>query len=57
MLSKEEQALLAAKIEEYTGFLQQDRALFTTEQLEEAMQKIMDAYAGGIGSQYQYNEN
>lgn len=58
LLSKEEeQALLAAKIEEYTGFLQQDRALFTTEQLEEAMQKIMDAYAGGIGSQYQYNEN
>lgn len=29
---------------------------FTTEQLEEAMQKVMDAYAGGIGSNYQYNE-
>ena len=25
-------------------------------QLEEAMQKVMDTYAGGIGSHYQYNE-
>lgn len=31
-------------------------ALFTTEQLEEAMQKVMDTYAGGIGSHYQFNE-
>ena len=29
---------------------------FTTEQLEDAMQKVMDAYAGGIGSHYQFNE-
>ena len=53
---EEEQALLEEKINEYTGYLQQDSAFFTTEQLEEAMQKIMDTYAGGIGSQYQYNE-
>ena len=30
--------------------------MFTVEQLEEAMQKVMDAYAGGIGSHYQFNE-
>ena len=29
---------------------------FTVEQLEEAMQKVMDTYAGGIGSHYQFNE-
>lgn len=28
----------------------------TAEQLEEAMQKIMDQYAGGIATDYQYNE-
>lgn len=31
-------------------------SLFTTESLEEAMQKIMDEYAGGIASGYRYNE-
>lgn len=29
---------------------------YTTAQLEEAMQKVMDAYAGGITSHYRYNE-
>lgn len=33
-----------------------DRQLFTVEQLEEAMQKVMDDYAGGIRSGYRYNE-
>ena len=28
-----------------------------SEELEEAMQKVMDAYAGGISSHYQFNEN
>jgi adenylylsulfate reductase subunit A len=31
-------------------------APFTVEALEEAMQKVMDEYAGGIASSYQYNE-
>jgi adenylylsulfate reductase subunit A len=31
-------------------------APFTVEALEEAMQKVMDEYAGGIASNYQYNE-
>ena len=29
---------------------------FTVEELEEAMQKVMDEYAGGISSNYEYNE-
>ena len=43
------------KIAEYDAILQNDGALFTVEQLEEAMQKVMDTYAGGIGSHYQFN--
>lgn len=49
------QPLLDAKIAEYDAFLRNDSALFTVEQLEEAMQKVMDTYAGGIGSHYQFN--
>lgn len=31
-------------------------SLYDTKQLEEAMQTVMDRYAGGIGSGYRYNE-
>lgn len=44
------------KKEEIESILNREDAIFTTEQLEEAMQKVMDTYAGGIGSHYQYNE-
>lgn len=54
-ISEYEQQLLDAKVAEYNAFLQNDSALFTVEQLEEAMQKVMDTYAGGIGSHYQFN--
>ncbi len=30
--------------------------MFTVEALEEAMQKVMDNYAGGISTHYQFNE-
>ncbi len=30
--------------------------MFTTEAIEEAMQKVMDNYAGGISTHYQFNE-
>jgi adenylylsulfate reductase subunit A len=33
-----------------------DNQLFTTEQLEEAMQTVMDSYAGGIKTNYRFNE-
>jgi len=42
---------------EYERFLHQKGSLVTTEQLEETMQKIMDQYAGGIGTDYRYNES
>ncbi len=44
------------KAEEYNSFLSKEEAVFTIEQLEEAMQKVMDTYAGGIQSHYQFNE-
>lgn len=52
----EEKELLDAKVKEYESFLQERPSMFTIEQLEEAMQKVMDTYAGGIGSHYQFNE-
>lgn len=52
-----EDEILAAKAAEYNDFLtEKSDALFSVDELEEAMQKVMDAYAGGIGSQYQFNE-
>ena len=44
------------KIAEYNKILNCQDNVYTTEQLEDAMQKIMDTYAGGIGSHYQFNE-
>lgn len=44
------------KKEEYEHYFKNPSFRFTTEQLEEAMQKIMDQYAGGISSNYQFNE-
>ena len=46
---------LEDKAAEYDAILQREHALFTVEQLEEAMQKVMDQYAGGIGTHYQFN--
>ncbi|HIU77159.1 MAG TPA: adenylyl-sulfate reductase subunit alpha [Candidatus Pelethocola excrementipullorum] len=40
---------------EYEAFFQNQSSLFTINQLEEAMQKVMDQYAGGISTQYQFN--
>lgn len=44
------------KLQEVREILEKEPGLFSIEQLEEAMQKIMDTYAGGISSHYQYNE-
>lgn len=45
------------RIKEYNEYLRRDDkdTIFSTEELEEAMQKVMDTYAGGIGSHYQFN--
>jgi len=39
----------------YERYLHNAKSLITIEQLEETMQKIMDQYAGGILTGYQYN--
>ncbi|SCJ75399.1 L-aspartate oxidase [uncultured Eubacterium sp.] len=52
----------ALKKKEYESHLiaqendSEDTFFITAEQLEEAMQKVMDQYAGGIATDYQYNE-
>lgn len=43
-------------IASYETILNEKQAAFTVSELEEAMQKVMDEYAGGIASQYQFNE-
>ena len=46
------------RIKEYNEYLRREDkdTIFSTEELEEAMQKVMDTYAGGIGRHYQFNE-
>ena len=48
-------AAFEQKIAEYNHFLEPKKAQFSTEAVEEAMQKVMDNYAGGISTHYQFN--
>lgn len=48
--------LAAGHISEAEKFLGEGNSLYSTEQLEEAMQTVMDSYAGGIGTGYSFNE-
>ena len=41
---------------EYEKYLNNTHSAFTAAQLEEAMQKVMDEYAGGISTNYRFNE-
>lgn len=60
----EQQRILEEKIEkqvhkilaDYETIRSEEHPVFSVEDLEEAMQKIMDEYAGGISSSYQFNE-
>ena len=54
--ASDEEMVLDNKIAEYDAFLIKQDPAFTVEELEEAMQKVMDQYAGGIGTHYQFNE-
>ena len=45
-----------ALISEYSRHLDIENQIFTAEELEDAMQKIMDQYAGGISAGYRYND-
>ena len=51
----DEKKALDAKAVEYDHFLTERSQMFTTEAIEEAMQKVMDNYAGGISTHYQFN--
>lgn len=55
-VKSEDADFIRYKKKEIQSILNRQDEVFTTEQLEEAMQKVMDTYAGGIGSHYQYNE-
>ncbi|MCQ2248795.1 MAG: adenylyl-sulfate reductase subunit alpha [Treponema sp.] len=47
----------ASPFEAYEKYLSNAKTELTIEQLEEAMQKVMDEYAGGIRTDYIYNES
>ncbi len=51
-IAKKTQEILAR----YEAIRHEKNPTFTMEELEEAMQKVMDEYAGGIGSSYRFNE-
>lgn len=51
-IEKQAQMILA----DYEKIRNGENGLFTIDELEEAMQKVMDEYAGGIASNYQFNE-
>ena len=39
------------------GFLENKEIIYSIEEVEQSMQKVMDEYAGGISSNYGYNES
>ena len=47
---------IESHISEIEKFIGENTSQFTTEQLEEAMQTVMDSYAGGIKTNYRFNE-
>lgn len=44
------------RLRETEKYLTDRHSLYTTEQFEEAMQTVMDSYAGGIKTNYRFNE-
>jgi adenylylsulfate reductase subunit A len=52
----EKDAAAQTFLDSYETYFSNPTSLITIEQVEETMQKIMDTYAGGIGSSYQFNE-
>ena len=53
-LNEIDEALL--KYEEVKDYIGEKTTLYNVEEVEEAMQKVMDTYAGGISVGYRYNE-
>nr|WP_303243916.1 adenylyl-sulfate reductase subunit alpha [uncultured Cellulosilyticum sp.] len=48
--------LATKKYEEVQSYLRGQKGIYSITQIEEAMQKVMDTYAGGIATHYEYNE-
>jgi adenylylsulfate reductase subunit A len=59
-LSEEEKTALEEQVthilDGYEAVRNETAPVFSVEELEEGMQKVMDEYAGGIASNYQFNE-
>lgn len=49
--------IIDEKLREVKKYLSADNGLYTTQELEESMQKVMDTYAGGITANYKFNKN
>lgn len=49
--------LVQEKLNEVEKFINNSEYIYKVTELEEAMQKVMDAYAGGISQNYRYTEN
>lgn len=50
------QSEIEKNLTQINEFLQEKESIYSIDELEETMQKIMDDYAGGISTSYQYNE-
>jgi adenylylsulfate reductase subunit A len=57
LLKKISEGEIAEHVAEIEKFLNNKNGADTAESLEEAMQAVMDAYAGGIKTGYRYSEN
>lgn len=55
VIIKPHAGVINEKIQYISNFLDNTQSLYTINALEEAMQKVMDEYAGGISSGYAYN--
>lgn len=55
-LQLKNELLANEKYEEVKRYLNASTSVYSIAQIEEAMQKVMDTYAGGIAAQYEYNE-
>ncbi|MDO4633492.1 MAG: adenylyl-sulfate reductase subunit alpha [Eubacteriales bacterium] len=53
---RQKNTFIDSKKKEYERYLSNPHGVLNTEQVEEAMQKIMDQYAGGIRTDYRYQE-
>ena len=57
-ISKLNEKNIQNKFNEVISYLSNDKkSLYNVEELEEAMQTVMDKYAGGISTNYQFNES